>query len=254
MREAEQSVHLMNSCSVACTVNLNRYTLGAFSLVEKSFWLVLSVFLNAFGNALTVKAALGSAPWTAASLNLSHVLGITVGEALIIMGAVVLVADDLLRQHWNGFKDFFNFLYVLSFGYVVDMWLVVMRPLNFTNPAMRVALCVIGILCIGAALSIYFRVNLVLHPFDDLLKIIREKYLHGNVVRAQRIALGIPLVIGLTIGLMRHQLVGISLGTAISFLCTGYFILLFDKTIQLDRIHDRLAGWHLVHRPHHSKA
>lgn len=202
-------------------------------MIAKGVWLVVSVFLNAFGNALTVKAALGSAPWTAASLNLSNVFGITVGHALIIMGAIVLIADDLLRKHWNGIKDFFNFLYVLSFGYVVDLWLMLMQHIAFSNLFGRVGLCILGILCIGAALSIYFRVNLVLHPFDDMLKILREKYLKGNVVLAQRISLGIPLTIGLSIGLIRHHLIGISLGTAISFLCTGYFILLFDKTIRL---------------------
>lgn len=202
-------------------------------MIAKGVWLIISVFLNAFGNALTVKAALGSAPWTAASLNLSNVFGITVGNALIIMGAVVLIADDLLRKHWNGIKDFFNFLYVLSFGYVVDLWLMLMQQIVISNLFGRVVICVFGILCIGAALSIYFRVNLVLHPFDDMLKILREKYLKGNVVLAQRISLGIPLTIGLSIGLIRHHLIGISLGTAISFLCTGYFILLFDKTIRL---------------------
>ncbi|CAM3299039.1 YczE/YyaS/YitT family protein [Sporolactobacillus spathodeae] len=133
-------------------------------MIAKGVWLIISVFLNAFGNALTVKAALGSAPWTAASLNLSNVFGITVGNALIIMGAVVLIADDLLRKHWNGIKDFFNFLYVLSFGYVVDLWLMLMQQIVISNLFGRVVICVFGILCIGAALSIYFRVNLVLHP------------------------------------------------------------------------------------------
>ncbi|MFX3618972.1 MAG: YitT family protein [Sporolactobacillus sp.] len=224
----------------------------------KGMWLILSVFLNAFGNALTVKAALGSAPWTAASLNLSNIFGISVGNALIIMGFIVLVADDLLRKRWNGIKDFFNFLYVLSFGYVIDLWLSLMHPVSFTNVFLRISVCVIGVMCIGAALSIYFRVNLVFHPFDDLLKILREKYLKGNVVLAQRISLGIPLTIALAIGLVRRQLIGINLGTAISFLCMGYFILFFDKMIRL-HLNEKWA-WHTPHLLHighrikHSKA
>lgn len=198
------------------------------------FWLFLSVLLNAFGNALTVKATLGSAPWTAAGLNLSNIMGITVGNALIIIGFITLIADDLLRRHWNRMKDVYNFLYVLSFGYVIDAWLFVMQHITVNGFLLRIAVCVFGIMCIAAALSIYFRVNLVLHPFDDLLKILRDKYFHGNVVLAQRVSLGIPLTVGLTVGLVRHHLIGINIGTIISFLCMGYFILLFDKTIHLD--------------------
>lgn len=211
-------------------------------------WLIASVLINAFGNALTVKAALGSAPWTAAGLNLANISGITIGHALIIMGLVVLVADDFLRRHWNGIKDVFNFLYLLSFGYVVDLWLFVMQRVSIDGILFRIVVCVFGVVCIGAALSIYFRVNLCLHPFDDLMKILREKYLHGNVVRAQRISLGIPLSVALMIGLLQHQLIGISLGTAVSFLCMGYFIMFFDKRLHLYLNRKWTFGLHLPHR------
>jgi uncharacterized membrane protein YczE len=217
------------------------------------FWLFLSVFLNAFGNALTVKAAFGSAPWTAASINISNATGLTVGNVLIIMGIIVLIADDLLRRHWNGIKDVFNFLYMLSFGYLIDAWLFVMQSVTMNGWVLRIIVCVLGVLCIAAALSIYFQVNLVLHPFDDLLKILREKYLKGNVVLAQRISLGIPLALGLSVGLFRHQMLGINLGTAISFLCMGYFILFFDRCIHLHLNREALTHWHIPHLFHHVK-
>ncbi|WP_188803784.1 YczE/YyaS/YitT family protein [Sporolactobacillus putidus] len=215
--------------------------------------LCLSVLLNAFGNALTVKAALGSAPWTAAGLNLSDMLGITVGNALIIIGFITLIADDLLRRRWNRMKDVYNFIYVLSFGYVIDGWLFVMQRVTVNGLFLRIVVCVIGVMCIGAALSIYFRVNLVLHPFDDLLKILRDNYLHGDVVLAQRIALAIPLSVGLTMGIVRHHLIGINLGTAISFLFMGYFILLFDKTIHLHLDRKWTFGFHRMDRVHSVK-
>lgn len=221
---------------------------GLIDVWAKSMvWLVVSVLLNAFGNALTVKAALGSAPWTAASLNVSSALGITVGQALIIAGGIVLIVDDFLRGHWNRMKDLFNFLYVLSFGYLIDAWLFVMQHMAVNGMIVRVTVCTIGILCIGCALSIYFRINLVLHPFDDLMKIMQEKFFHGHIVPAQRLSLGIPLAIGLAVGLIRHDLIGISLGTVISFLCTGYFIVLFDKLVKLHLD----SEWHLLLPRHH---
>lgn len=207
-------------------------------MAKAIFWLCVSILLNGFGNAVTVKAALGSAPWTAAGLNFSNMFGITVGNALIIMSLIVMIADDCLRRRWNRMKDVYNFIYVLSFGYVIDAWLFVMQGITLHGFALRLVSCLFGVICIAAALSIYLRLNLVLHPFDDLLNILREKYLKGNVVLAQRISLGIPLAIGLSVGLVRHEIIGISIGTLFSFLCMGYFILLFDKMIPL-RLHER---------------
>lgn len=217
-------------------------------------WLIASVLMNALGNALTIKASVGSAPWTAASLNLSSMSGLTVGNILVVMGFIVLIVDDVLRRHWNGIKDVFNFLYLLSFGYVIDAWLFVLQPVSVNSLILRIMICVVGLMCIGAALSIYFRVNLCLHPFDDLMKILREKYLHGNVVLAQWISLGIPLLISLPLGLFRHHLIGINIGTVISFLCMGYFILLFDRIIHLHLERKWTIGLHIGHRVKHSKA
>jgi uncharacterized membrane protein YczE len=223
-------------------------------VLKKMVWLAVSVLLNALGNALTVKAALGSAPWTAASLNLADTIGMTVGETMIIFGFVVLIADDLLRSHWKIRNDFFNFLYVLTFGYLVDAWLFVMQNLTIDGLILRLIVCVFGVMCIGCALSIYFRVNLVLHPFDDLMKIMRDKYFHGNVVPAQRLSLGIPLTIALTVGLLRHYLVGVNVGTLVSFLCMGYFIELFDKIIKLHLDRKWAMPIHPLRHMHHAHA
>ncbi|WP_141603842.1 YczE/YyaS/YitT family protein [Terrilactibacillus laevilacticus] len=195
--------------------------------------LCLSILLNAFGNALTVKAALGSAPWTAAGLNISNLLHITVGNALILLGLLALIVDDILRKKWNKMKDIYNFLYLLCFGYFIDLWLLVLTKFHVNLFAFRLIVCVFGIMCIGCALSIYLRLNVVLHPFDDMLKILREKYFKGNTVIAQRLSLGVPLCIGLSIGFINHNIVGINIGTVISFLCMGYFIIFFDKRIHL---------------------
>lgn len=198
-------------------------------------WLCLSIVVNGFGNALTVKAALGSAPWTAAGLNIANLFNITVGNALILLGTIVLLVDDLLRRRWNKRKDIYNFIFLLSFGYFVDLWLFVLHGIPIDGYFIRLISCVAGLVCIGAGVSIYLRVNLVLHPFDDLLKILREKYFKGNVVMAQRLSLSIPLCIGLIIGLYDRDLVGINVGTLISFLGLGYFILFFDKRIHLEK-------------------
>ncbi|MFT8320614.1 MAG: hypothetical protein ABF649_06885 [Bacillus sp. (in: firmicutes)] len=196
--------------------------------------LIFSIVLNALGNALTIKAALGSAPWTAASLNVSMGLGISVGTATIMIGSIVLVIDDLLRRKFNKIKNLFNFLYLVSFGYIIDLWLFSMKHVEFNHFSFRLFLCIVGILMIGAAVSIYLRVDLVFHPCDDLLNILRHKYLNGNVIYAEIISLGIPLCISGAFGIVQNRIYGINIGTIISFMFLGFFIHFFDRTIQLN--------------------
>ncbi|WP_445489136.1 YczE/YyaS/YitT family protein [Niallia sp. 03133] len=196
--------------------------------------LVFSIILNALGNALTIKVALGSAPWTAASLNVSKGLGISVGSATIIIGSIILILDDVLRRKFNRIKDLYNFLYLMSFGYIIDLWLLSMRNVEFHHFSFRLFLCIAGILMIGAAVSIYLRVDLVFHPCDDLLNILRRKYLNGNVIYAEIISLGLPLCISGIFGVVQNKIYGINIGTLISFMFLGFFIHFFDRTIQLN--------------------
>ena len=47
-------------------------TTRADTLSGRFFFLFVSIFLNAFSNALTVSTNMGSAIWTASAVNLSH--------------------------------------------------------------------------------------------------------------------------------------------------------------------------------------
>lgn len=196
---------------------------------KKIVYLVISILLNTLGNALMIKVALGSAPWAAAALNTSGFFGITTGQALIALGVFALIMTNVLRKRLELIKDAFNFVYMLFYGYFVDIWLFVLGPLRIDIYVLRLIVCVFGIALIGCAISVYFRVNLVIHPFDDFIKILKTDYMNGSVVRAQWITLGIALGISVVFGLLNGRILGVNIGTILTYILLGQFAALCDK-------------------------
>lgn len=62
-------------------------TTRADTLSGRFFFLFVSIFLNAFSNALTVSTNMGSAIWTASAVNLSHWVHLSLGNAFFWRGS-----------------------------------------------------------------------------------------------------------------------------------------------------------------------
>ena len=88
-----------------------------------------------------------------------------------------------------------------------------------------------GVFLIGTAISIYQRVNLVLHSQDDLFQIIRFKYVHGNAAVAMWLSYLPPTIFGLIVFLATGRIDNIGIGTIFAFLCQGSFTGWADKHV-----------------------
>ena len=77
---------------------------------------------------------------------------------------------------------------------------------------------------VGSGISISQRVNLVLHPWDELTNLLRFKYFKGKAHQAQLAAFAIPCIITLMVWLVTRQLYAVNIGTVISFFCQGKLI------------------------------
>lgn len=64
-------------------------------------YFIFSIFLNSLGNALTVAINLGSALWTAAAVNLSRVMPITLSVMLILSGIIVIVTNIIILGRFD---------------------------------------------------------------------------------------------------------------------------------------------------------
>lgn len=164
-------------------------------------WLMLfSGFLAwGFGLALFVRANLGLGPWDAFHQGLGFRLGITIGNASIIAGLIVLLFWIPLRQK-PGFGTVFN---VLTIGPATDLglWLV---PPGIENLWLRATMLLAGMACVGIGSALYLPAGLGAGPRDGLMMGLHNKL--GWSIRVSRTAveasaLAIGWAMGGTVGI-----------------------------------------------------
>lgn len=190
---------------------------------QRMDFLVISIFMNAAGNGITIATHLGSAVWTGSSVNLADWLHIPLGTTLFLYGIVVTLANQLLLGHFDRRRFVSNLLYTLPFSYLVSFFTFVWTWLGVAemNLFWRLVLDTLGILTVSAAVSIYQRANILMHPNDDLSYILRFKYLHGSAILGQWVSYLPPLAITLVAFLMTGKLEAIGYGTILALVAQG---------------------------------
>ncbi|GKQ43225.1 hypothetical protein RD055328_11480 [Companilactobacillus sp. RD055328] len=200
---------------------------------ETMFYFIFSIILNSFANALTISTNLGSALWTASAANLSKLTGIDLGTVLFFYGILVVIFNAILlgRLEWPRMVG--NLIFITPFSYLVQVitqWLSSLHIIEMPI-IIRLILDLVAILLIAIAVSIYQRVNLVLHPNDDLAYILRFKYLHGDPSKAQIASFIPPLIILIISGIIMKNLVAVNIGTVIALFFQGSLIGWADRYI-----------------------
>ncbi|MFD1484394.1 hypothetical protein ACFQ5J_04000 [Lacticaseibacillus baoqingensis] len=192
-----------------------------------------SLMLNGFGNGLTVALNLGSALWTASAVNLSHMFAARLSWVLLIEGVAVVVVNALILGQVDWRRILGNFLYMVPFSFLVSGWanLIRLTPIMTWPLAVRVGLDLIGVVCIGSAVSVYQRVNIMLHPNDDFMQIIRFRFLHGNAAAAQPASFIPPITISLICWALTKQLFAVNIGTLFSLVAQGAVVGMADRFV-----------------------
>ena len=164
-------------------------------------WLMLfaGFLFWGIGLALFVRANLGMGPWDAFHQGLGRQLGITIGEASMIAGVIVLLFWIPLRQR-PGFGTIFN---VLTIGPATDfgLWLL---PQHIESLWLRAAMVLAGMACVGIGSALYLPAGLGAGPRDGLMMGLHGKL--GWSIRVARTAveasaLGIGWLMGGTVGI-----------------------------------------------------
>ncbi|WP_431188884.1 hypothetical protein [Furfurilactobacillus milii] len=210
---------------------------------QRFTWLIISIILNSAFNALTISTNMGSAVWTASAVNLTHWLLHTTSPAVasqglgIVLtgyGVVIAFLDQLLIGRFDWGRLIRNILYIIPFSYliqfIVPFWSDVLGIKylhgDFSHPwelAALVVIDVIGLFGVGAAVSLYQRANIIMHPNDDLSYIIRFRYLRGLATASQMLSYIPPVLIMIICLFTNHfQLWAVNFGTVWAFLTQGW--------------------------------
>lgn len=185
--------------------------------------LFIGLFLYAVGAVFTINANLGLSPWDVFHQGISKLTGITIGQASIIIGLLIVILDWAIGEK-VGIGTIGNMLFI---GIFMDILMLNNLIPVFNNIIARIVMMLLGMFIIGVACYFYIGAGLGSGPRDGLMVALSKKT--KKSVRFIRSCIeSVPLVIGYFLG------GSVGVGTVIMVLGGGYFIQLAFKIFKFD--------------------
>ena len=146
---------------------------------------------------------------------------------MFIVGVLVAVANQLLIRQWDKWRFFGEVAFIAGFSYFIDVFIAFFSWVGIPHwPLLvRIVLCFTGVVIFCAAISLYQRANLIMHPNDDTTNILRFIYFKGRVVVAQLV----PLVAIIVTVVFTHHVYSVNIRTVFCLLCNGPLIGIADR-------------------------
>lgn len=185
--------------------------------------LLIGLFLYAVGIVFTINANLGLSPWDIFHQGISRLTGITMGQASIIIGVLIIILDWVMGEK-IGIGTIGNMLLI---GIFMDILMLNHVIPVFNNLIVRVLMLILGMFIIGIACYFYIGAGLGSGPRDGLMVALAKKT--NKPVKLIRSCIEfIPLVAGYFLGGT------LGIGTLAMMLFGGYFIQLSFKLFNFD--------------------
>lgn len=185
--------------------------------------LILGLFLYALGIALSMRANIGYSPWDAFHAGLAKSFGISIGQASIIVGFIIISLTFFMKEK-IGLGTILN---IVLIGIFLDLilWSNVIPLMHSTLYGIMLLLC--GLLVISIAMVVYISTAFGTGPRDGLM-----------VALSKRIKLPVGAIRGIiesTVTIGGWLLGGmIGLGTIVSALFLGFAIQLIFRFFKFD--------------------
>ncbi|MEK4750676.1 YitT family protein [Niallia sp. FSL W8-0177] len=135
---------------------------------------VVGLFILAFGATLTIKANLGAGPWDALNVGLSHLVGLTIGSWIVIIGIILIFVNALLLRNK---PNLLSLATVFILGFFVDFWMAhLVNRLHYFMFMSQLLLLIAGLIIVGLGIALYLQSEFPLNPIDDFMVTIQERY------------------------------------------------------------------------------
>ncbi|TGE32294.1 hypothetical protein [Desulfosporosinus sp. Sb-LF] len=185
--------------------------------------LFIGLFLYAVGIVLTINANLGLSPWDVFHQGMTHLIGITMGQASIAVGSILVILNAVLGERL-GWGTLLNMLFI---GIFMDLIMLNHMIPIFNDVLPGVIMMVLGMTVIGVASYFYIGAELGAGPRDGLMIALTKKT--GKSVRFIRNGIESSVLI---VGYLLGGLVGV--GTLAMALTLGYIIQFVFKILKFD--------------------
>ena len=185
--------------------------------------LFIGLFVCAIGIVMTINANLGLAPWDVFHQGLANRVGITIGQATIIVGVFFVILDSVLGER-IGWGTLFNMFFL---GIFIDFLMI-----NNIIPICQgiisgLIMIVSGMFIIGIGCYLYIGAELGSGPRDGLMVALTKR-----TNKSVQFLTNFIQIFALVGGYFLGGYVGI--GTLITVLSFGYFIQLAFKIFKFD--------------------
>ncbi len=189
--------------------------------VKRYLFLIVGLFIMAFGVAFSIKAGLGTSPISSVPYVLSEALPLTVGNITILMHCFfILLQIIILRKKYNPIQ-LLQLAVAVVFGYMTDFAIWVLSPLECSGYAVEWVFCIIGIFLVAVGVSFEVTANVVTLAGEGLVlaicRVVPVKF--GTM----KVTFDVSLVVIACIlsFVFLHQLIGVREGTAAAAIFVG---------------------------------
>lgn len=182
-------------------------------LVIRITKLFVGLSLYAIGIVLTINANLGLAPWDIFHQGLAKLVNITIGQASIAVGLVLVILDAVLGER-VGWGTIGNMLFI---GWFMDILMLNNIIPVFDNIVIQILMMFTGMFVVGIASYFYLSAGLGSGPRDGIMVALTKR--SDKSVRFIRNSIETSALI---LGYFMGGYVGA--GTFVMALTTGYFI------------------------------
>lgn len=182
-------------------------------IIKKLARLFVGLFVCSVGIVLTINANLGLAPWDVLHEGISKNIGITMGQASIVVGVVFVVLDIILGENL-GWSTIFNMIFV---GIFMDFLMLNNLIPKADNILVGIIMLIIGMFVLGIGCVLYIGAGIGSGPRDGMMIA-----LHKRTNKSIRLIRTIMELGALLAGYLLGGTVGI--GTIISGVGLGYIM------------------------------
>ena len=185
--------------------------------------LFIGLFVCSVGIVMTINANLGLSPWDVFHQGFANKVGITIGQAAILVGVFFVILDSVLGEKL-GWGTIFNMIFIGLFMDILMINNIIPICQSFISGLIMILL---GMFIIGIGCYLYMGAGLGSGPRDGLMLALTKRT--NKSVQFLTNAIQLFALVG---GYFLGGYVGI--GTLITSLSYGYFIQLAFKIFKFD--------------------
>lgn len=211
-------------------------------ILKRYLLLLAGLAVMAFGVAFSIKASLGTSPISSVPYVISLFAPLTVGTATILMHCVFILLQILiLRKNYHPIQ-LMQLPVAFFFGYLTDFGVWAVKGISYDTYWQQWVLCLIGILLVGAGVSLEVKAGVVVLAGEGVVlaicKVLPVKF--GNM----KVGFDVTLVIIACILslIFTGRLQGVREGTVAAALLVGMSARWLGKMLSRWKLEEDPAG------------